>query len=123
MRQMVLYIMNGSAERITREAFGEEFRKTGTSTSISETIQHQTEVWALRYQVAYFSEHVCSAVLIDSDVVHFTELQARLREAIFDRLAWKSRPMLLAAKALLFRRRNEFAVDEQGRSRIGMKRI
>ena len=62
-------------------------------------------------------------IAVDGDVIDAVERDAGFIEAIADRGGRESRPMFDAAEALLFRGRDELAVDHDGRGRVGVVRV
>jgi hypothetical protein len=62
-------------------------------------------------------------IAIDSDVVDLIEVDARFVETVTDGHGGKSSPVFDAPEALLLRRGDEFAVDENARSGVGVMRI
>ena len=77
--------------------------------------------------VARTSSRACAAigaaVLVDGDMVHVGEAEARLAQAICDRLRGETRPVLDAAKALLLGGGDELAVAHQSSRRVAVEGV
>jgi hypothetical protein len=73
-----------------------------TLPAISYSPKHQCRIWPLPYQIRDLAPKICAAVLIYGDVVNVLQAHASMTKAIFDRLRWKSRPVLHTAKTFLF---------------------
>ena len=58
---------------------------------------------------------ISPTVLIYCDVIHIAELEPRLSQAVINCLSGKTRPVLLAAKALLLGRGYEHTIANQHR--------
>src|SRR5262249_20392755 len=61
---------------------------------------------------------LCQRFFVKGHIIQFIRLQTCLGQAISDRLAWKARIMLHAAKSLFLSRRNDFAVNYQRRRTV-----
>ena len=74
-------------------------------------------------QIAKLTDEVSPAVLIDRDVVHVTQTNPCLAQAIADRLRRKTGPVLLTAKSLLLRGGDEHAVAHKRRRGIRVESV
>ncbi len=123
MREVVLDVVERAAKAVAGKCLGEELGNLLPLAAVPETAEHQADVGRMGRQIGDLAHAVGAAVLIDRDMVDIGEAQPGFAQAVGDGLRGKPRPMLDAAKALLFGGRHQFAVPHQRRRGIAVEGI
>src|SRR5690242_17459140 len=92
-----------------------------TLPAISHSPKQQCRIGPLPYQIRDLAPEIGAAVLIYGNVINVLQSHASMTEAIFNRLRWKSCPVLHAAKTFLFDGRDQLAVTQERRRRISVE--
>ena len=116
MREMMLDPVHLAMKALSREARCQQLLDAPARSPVPEPVENEREVGTVGRHIGQLPEQIGPAVLIDGDVPHIGEPDARFAQTIGDRLRREAGPMLDAAESLLLRRRNEHAVaHERGR--------
>jgi hypothetical protein len=100
-------------EGLARELFGEELRQRLALLPVLEAIERGSNARGRGDEVAELAPPVGAAVLVHGHVVDVGKREARLAQAVGDRLRWEARPVLEPPEALLLGRCDQHPVAHQ----------
>src|SRR6266567_288647 len=101
MREVVLDGVELCTETLPRERPLQERWNGRAAAAVGQPMEHERRAQAMAEDITDLAQQIEAAVLVERDVVHIGQLDARLAQAIGDRLCGKAGPMLDTAKALL----------------------
>src|SRR5262245_55649014 len=123
MREVMLDLVQRCTEALAWECLCQEFRNLRAAIPIAPPRVDQPRIRSMTEQIAQLTNEVGPAVLINRNVVHVTQSNSRLTQAILNRLGRKAGPVLHTAKSLLLGGGHEHAVPHHGRRRIRVEGV
>src|SRR5437773_5259766 len=109
---MVLDVVQRRLQRVELERFEELAAEIADLGAVAEAPPDRAERRPPGQDEAHPLQQTRVRIAVDRDVVDVVELDAGLIETVADRRRREARPMLDPAEALLLRRRDELAVDD-----------